>query len=152
MNEAPRPALSVRNTARHRTQAFALALALVCAAVFAVSCGGTSGVAGQNHACADKIAKATTTNAPVIGLWNCLSPAFQTRLKEVGLGASTDAALSIGVASQTTFLGMDGDQAAYELVLLSGPAQQVGAKNVDLTVWLDSSGKVTNVGIASPAF
>lgn len=103
--------------------------------------------------CADKMAQATTTTTAVPGLWNCLTPAFQTKLDANGQGKS-DSSLSIGVAIRTEFLGADSDFATYELILNPAVAQQAGTKWVELTVWLDpaGSGRVDNVGVANPAF
>ena len=152
MNEAARP-VPARHRARLATTLATLALALVSAAVLAACGPGGSGSAAPDHKCADKIAQATTTTAPVIGLWACLTPAFQAKLKENGAVANGtfDGVLSIGVATRTELLGADADFATYELILSPGFAQQAGTKWVEITVWLDR-GKVDNVGVGAPAF
>ena len=130
-----------------------LAAAVVVAAMAACSLPGSQPAGAADLKCANKIAQATTTTAPVIGLWNCLTPTFQTKLKANGLVANGtfDGVLSIGVAIRTELLGADADFATYELILSPGFAQQAGTKWVEITVWLDR-GKVDNVGVAAPAF
>lgn len=151
---SPLATLPVRVPAWLRTKAVALALATLFTALLVVACGNTGVGAVDGRKCADKIAQATMTNAPVPGLWNCLDTSLQNKIKATGAVANStfDGALSIGVASSTRFLGINNDLAAYELTLLPGYAQQAGTKWVELTVWLDQSGKVDNAGIASPAF
>ncbi len=133
-------------------------LAVLASALVLSACAGqpSGQKAAGSHACADKIAQATTTTAPVIGLWSCLSQSFQNTLKEVGALAdstkSPDAVLSIGVAQTATLIGADSNYATYDLVLTPSAQSSAGVKNVEITVWLNSSGLVDNVGVATPAF
>lgn len=154
MNANALAALPVRDATRFRTPIAALACALVLPAILAACGSAPTGAASL--ACPDKVAKATTTTSPVVGLWDCLTPAFQNKLKEVGAAANTalDGVLSIGVATTTRLIGANSDFATYELLLNPGTAQQAGVKTVEITVWLDpaGSGKVDNVGVGTPAF
>ena len=131
-------------------------LAAVVLLIGMAACGlpGSQVSGTASHKCADLVAQATTTTSPVLGLWACLTPAFQTKLKAAGAvtNGAFDGALSVGVALRAPFLGADADYATYELFLNPGMAQQVGVKTVELTVWLDPSGKVDNLGIPQAAF
>lgn len=142
--------------AGHRVRLAALVLAATAAALLGLAgCGPTAAKSTNDHACADLVARATTTTGPVSGLWNCLTQGFQNRLKEVGALAdpskTPDAVLSIGVALSTTLIGADANYAAYDLVLNPSSASQAGVSTVEVTVWL-VGGKVDNVGVGSPAF
>ncbi len=120
------------------------------------ACGGgaRNGQQAASHACADKIAQATSSSGAVPGLWNCLDGSFQTKIKATGIVANRplDAALSINVATSTSYLGGNEDFATYELVLDPVHAAEAGSKWVELTVYLSADGLVDNVAIAQPAF
>lgn len=131
----------------------ALAALMVLAAVLASGCGNASRAAGTSHACADKVAQATTTTAPVAGLWDCLTPDFQRKLDEIGVGTKHDSVLSIGVATSYTFLGASPDFATYEIAISPQFQQQAGGvKTAEITVWLATGGLVDNVGVGAQAF
>lgn len=137
---------------RNLTRALLAALSVL----FLVSCGNAQQSASNSHACADKVAQATTTTSAVPGLWDCLTGGFQNRIKAVGAAAKVqpDAVLSIGVALSAKLIGIDAQYATYDLLLNPSAAQQTGQKTVEITVWLDpaGSGKVDNVGVAVTAF
>ena len=136
-----------------RRARFVVARWLPCALVLAsLSCAGLPG-GGQStagHGCADKVAQ-VTISASVPGLWNCLAPSLQLSLH--ALGQDGDGALiKSPFAIAYHYIGSSSDVAYYELVLTAAVAAQVQAKTIPLTVWVDSGGKVTNVGVSTPTY
>ena len=147
MNAHSLAVLLVRHAPRLRAPSITLALALVFAAGCANPLG--SSASASSHACADKVAAATTGHN--IGVWKCLDKGLQTSLH--ANGRDGDSALASQPFALTShFIGAAADASTYELTLLPEVAAQVGAKKVILVVWTDADGLVSNVGIPSPAF
>jgi len=125
----------------------AIALSLLALSACAAP-GGGSGPTG--HSCSDKVAQVAVTGSTP-GLWNCLSADFQRTMHS--LGHDGDGALiKTPFASSWKYIGRTTDFADYELVLLPDVATQAGVKTIPLTVWLDKTGKVANIGAAGQIY
>ena len=141
MNAKALGALLVGHTSRLRTQAITVALALVSAATLAACSGIGAGNQAPNTYCPNKLAQAAISGS-VPGLWNCLTPEFQTNLNEVGVNG--DAGLvPQPFASSYTLLGATASEVSYEITLTPQMAQAQGFHEMALVVWLDAkSGKI----------
>lgn len=126
-----------------------LALLILVCGLFAAGCAAPSvpGSGSTNHACADKVAQVAVTGTTP-GLWSCLSDTLQTTMHAIGHDGD-GALIKTPFASSWKFIGQGSDYVVYDLVLLPDVAAKAGAKSVPLTVWIDKTGRATNVGIAS---
>lgn len=132
--------------AGYRTGLLALALAFLlsaCASPFQASVSGSA-----NHHCSDLFANAAVGKVH-IGLWNCLSHDLQNKVSAGG--QSGDDAMGAAFGTSYTYAGAGQDTQNYEVRLIPSLAAQYGAEVV-LAVWVDSTGRVTNAGIASQAY
>lgn len=137
--------LLVGNSARVRTAAVTLALALVSAASLA-ACGGIgTGNQAGGHACADKLAQASISGS-VPGLWNCLTPDFQAQLGGTGGDGSL---VPQPFATKYVLLGATANEASYEIALDSAHVQSQGFHYMALVVWLDRDGKISSFSTGS---
>lgn len=146
MNAHSLAALLVRHSARLR----AAAVAVACALVLLSACSLGSSGSNNSHACADKVAAATTGQN--VGVWKCLDDGFQNTLKASGAGATDGSLVNTPFALTWHYVGSTGHASYYELILQPSVVAQVHANEVGLTVWTDGDGKVSNVGISSPVF
>jgi hypothetical protein len=115
-----------------------------------MACAAPGAAAHTSHSCADKVAQAAVSQT-VPGLWGCLSPSFQDTLHSYGLDGD-GAIVTKAFALSWKYIGSTASVADYELTLMPDVAAQAGVKSIPLTVFLDSSGHVTNLGVAQPSY
>lgn len=136
--------------AGYRTSLLALAFTAVlalgaCASPFSRS-------APNNNVCADKAVQAITTNAPVKGLWACLSTSMQNNLHAYGHdgdGAFSDGSGQAPPVVATHYVGSANGVSVYTVVLRFNN----GTLGTDvISIWTDGQNKVTNIGVDTGIF
>jgi hypothetical protein len=127
-------------------------------AVLSLAACSTSISSGPNLTCANKVVKEITTDKSVPGLWNCLTSKFQTTLKTyaaTGLVISADDAVfttgnnAAPPVLSTKFVGQENGVDVYTVVFKGRDGLPT---TLTATLWVDSSGKVDNLGIGIPIF
>ena len=144
MNEATRP---VRRSHRGWVAA---ALAALSLALLVSGCGNPLGTnSGHNHACADKVALATT-GVTVPGMWKCISPDFQKTLNEYGMnGDGAFGSSSPGVTVHPPqYVGYSQGIEEYTVSVDNGN----GHGTAILGIYVNPQGLATNVAVGAPIF
>ena len=154
-NETARP---VRGRNRGRLGAAVVGLALAALVASAGCSLGTSAGSASPTVCADKVVQSIAQNAKVAGLYNCLSPDFQGKLKNyvaAGLAHSNDdAVFTDGTSNKppvigTHLVGLANGVAVYAVIVQNPTA---GAVTITFTIWLNPAPKVNNLAISQPLF
>jgi hypothetical protein len=133
--------------ARHRVRLAAALGAVACLLVLSAGCSNLGSSSGSTRACSDVVARAVSSGVSTPGTWKCLSPALQAKLQAYGL--SGDAAFKYNGSKviAVTYLGHASGVDTYVVVVGTQPA-----RTFVLVVWVDSDGRVSNIGVGSPAF
>lgn len=110
-------------------------------------------VASMPHHCADLVAEAFASGAPVNGVWDCLDSKAQALAVKEG-AAPGDAFIAVPSAFSNPRLVYEckvplGYVSAYLLDIAPQPNQPQTTHDV-LVVWLDNQGKVMNFGAGVP--
>ena len=136
--------------ARHAFSALA-----VCAAIAICACAPTSTQASasrlQPPSCASTFANAITSSDPTPGVWDCLTPAYQSRLQ--GEGDSVFA-LEVPLWSKYRYLGQDRNIALFELTVngrVDATVYNPPVMHVIMAVYLDIAGRVDHAKAATPS-
>ena len=132
----------------------------VAALVLVSGCSAPGTSSGPNLTCANKVVQEITTNQTVSGTWACFTSKFQGTLSEyVSYGlliSADDAVFTDGTNTSnpnlvsTKYMGQQNGVDVYTVVVKG--SDKTTLHTVTIMVWVDSSGKVDNVGIGIPLF
>jgi len=122
-----------------------------CAALLWASACGQSQSATEPPACATTFARAITSSDPTPGVWDCLTPAYQSRLQGEGDGVF---AVDVPLWSHYRYIGLDRNIALFELTVndhVDANVYDPPVTHVIIAVYLDRSGRVDHAKAATPA-
>jgi hypothetical protein len=130
---------------------------IAAVAAFGLVACGPVGSSGPDLTCANKVISEITTDKAVAGTWACLTPKFQSTLRDyVAAGAlisADDAVFTDGTSTPapvvtSSYVGSANGVAVYTVVIKTNGT----VETFSITVWLDSSGKVDNLNVTGPLF
>ena len=129
-----------------------LARLVLCALVLTAlcSCGQSAAANAQPPRCANTFVHAITSPDPTPGVWECLSPSYQSRL--LGEGDAVFA-LDVPLWSNYRYLGQDRNIALFELTVngrVEASVYNPPVTHVIMAVYLDGSGHVDHAKAATP--
>ena len=135
--------------ARHSSSTLLACAVLALATCTPVSSSHAS--SSQPPSCASTFVDAITSSDPTPGVWDCLTPAYQSRLQ--GEGDSVFA-LEVPLWSKYRYLGQDRNIALFELTVngrVDATLYNPPVMHVIMAVYLDIAGRVDHAKAATPS-